>query len=169
MNPKKNMNRSLIIFAISLFVSVTLSAQTHEHDHPQNEIGLSGGASFCPDHKEWGGGIHAHYFRTLGLHSKWSLGGGVEQVWSDGTHFNISAGAKYEIIEDLSLGVLPGITFLKHNEDPGSSFHSQFAVHCELVYACFRFGDFHAGPAIDYSWSKEDSHIMLGIHLAYGF
>ena len=36
-----------------------------EHAHPRNEAGLSLGAAYGIEHKEWAPAIHAHYFRTL--------------------------------------------------------------------------------------------------------
>ncbi len=161
--------RLLSIMVVCFLCTAISYAHDHNHKHPANEIGISYGASYCPEHKEWGSGCHIHYFHTLPSHEKWSLGGGLETVWSDGAHYNISAGVKYEIIEDLSLGVLPGVTFLKHEEDKTSSYKSQFAIHGELVYALLQLGAFHLGPAIDYSWTKHDAHFMFGVHFAYGF
>ena len=45
----------------------------HAHEHSRNEIGFSGGVLYAIGHKEWGSGLHVHYFRTLKPHSKWSL------------------------------------------------------------------------------------------------
>ncbi len=165
---------------IALFIcliypaKITLQAQEHEHEHSRNEIGFSGGALYSFAHHTWGGGMHLHYFRTLGLHSKWSLGGGIEQAWVDGSHFNIGAGIKYQLFNRLSIGILPGVTFFTHNEteshdDHESSNSAQFALHFELVYDLFHWDRFHMGPALDYSWTKDDSHAMIGIHAAFCF
>ncbi len=166
-----NIYKTIFLFSILLSCSISVYGQEHDHDHPRNEIGLSYGASYSINHKEWGSGIHIHYFRTLSDHSKWSLGGGVEQVWSDGSHYNISAGFKYQIIDRMTIGLLPGLTFLKHDDEheESSGYKSQFAMHTELVYELFHFGKFHLGPAIDYAWTKNDQHFMLGVHFAYGF
>lgn len=43
-----------------------------EHAHPRNEAGLSLGAAYGIEHKEWAPAIHAHYFRTLAPHSRWA-------------------------------------------------------------------------------------------------
>ena len=168
---------SIIIFVI--FPIVHLSAQEHQHSHARNEIGISPGVTYSPSHKIWGGGIHAHYFRTLGEHSPWSLGGSAEFVTSHGSHWTLSLGSKYEIIDRLNLTVMPGITFFQHDEDGHNhSSHTdedhhpknaQFSIHFELGYDLIHTKNFHLGPAIDYSWSKHDTHFMLGVHCAYAF
>lgn len=161
------------ILLISLMLPICITAQ--EHNHSRNEIGISPGITYSPSHKIWGFGIHAHYFRTLGEHSRWALGTSLEQVNAHGSHWTVSLGAKYEILDRLNIAVMPGITFLEHqNEDNHEAEHArtnkaQFSAHFEISYDLVHLEHFHLGPAIDYSWSKHDTHFMLGIHCAYGF
>lgn len=169
-----------IITHLSLFLiltTTTLFAQEHHHEHARNEIGISPGVSYSPSHKSWGFGIHAHYFRTLGSHSPWAIGGSLEQVSSHGTHWTIGAGARYQFLDRLSVAIVPGITFFGHDtnghdhdkdNDPHTN-HPKFTAHFELVYDLIHLEHFHFGPAADYSWSKHDAHFMLGIHCAYAF
>lgn len=167
----------IILSVIVLLLSVSMVAQ--EHHHSRNEVGISPGIIYSPSHQNWGFGIHAHYFRTLGDHSPWSLGASLEQVNAHGSHWTVSAGAKYELIDRLNLAVMPGVTFFKHrheaeHEDEHEHEHehgkkAQFSVHFELVYDLIHWDRFHLGPAFDYSWSKQDNHFMLGVHCAYGF
>lgn len=165
-----------IILLACLLNIIPVFSQHHEHAHQENEIGISGGAVYCPDHKEWGTGIHLHYFRLLDPHSKWSLGGGIEGVWTDNPHFSVNIGAKYEVIDRLSIGLMPGIMFSKHkkhedseNYQGDSDYEANFSLHVETVYDLFHWEKFHLGPAIDYSWAKDDSHFFFGIHAAYCF
>lgn len=86
----------------------------------------------------------------------------------------MGAGVKFTPINRLHLGVLPGVTFAKHKHEHNGQAHdedweSRFSMHVEVVYDLFHWGKFHLGPAFDYSWSKDDSHIMLRIHAAFGF
>ncbi len=166
-----------ILFVLLLTgLAFPVCAQEHaEHAHPRNEIGLSGGAIYSFDHKAWGGGLHLHYFRTLGPHSKWSVGGMVEEVWLHGGHFSIGAGAKFEPFPRFSIGLLPGVTFLRHDGDADHDDHGHtsrkalFSTHIELVYDLFHWKKFHLGPAVDFSVSSGDSHAMIGVHGAYAF
>lgn len=171
----------IIIFAISCNTAINAQELGHEahnhgheaHEHSRNEIGLSSGALFAFDHKEWGGSVHIHYFRTLSPQSKWSLGGSLEQAWVDGSHFNISVGGKYQIFNRMSIAILPGLTFISHKDEVTQDLSNQakglLSIHSELIYDLFYWEDFHLGAAIDYSWEKNDSHSMLGIHAAYSF
>lgn len=169
----------LIILFFTLLWPLSLSAQDHHHSHARNEIGISPGAVYSPTHKNWGFGLHAHYFRTLGPHSRWALGGGVESVFSHDSHWTIGAGARYHILDNLSVALLPGITFLNHDQDDhhheagettqAHNLNVKFSAHIEVVYDLIHFEHFHIGPAIDFSWSPGDAHFMLGIHCAYIF
>ena len=145
----------------------------HKHEHLRNEIGFSGGALYAFGHNEWGSGVHLHYFRTLGLHSKWSFGGGFEQAWVDGSHFNVGVGVKYQLFDRMSISSLPGVTFLSHKDTDMHNAHevqkTLFSLHFELVYDLFHWENFHLGTVFDYSWKKNDPHMMLGIHAAFCF
>lgn len=153
------------------------SVHRHTHHHERNEIGLSGGAIYGLNHSDWGGGMHLHYFRTFTPHSKWSWGANLEYVWTHDNHFTIGAGVKYQILDRLSVGVLPGITFLNHKgheeHDGHTHAHTEkktlFSAHFEVVYDLFHWEKFHLGPAFDFSWAKGDSHLMIGVHAAFCF
>lgn len=163
-----------ILFA--MFCTPIIYSQEHDHHthaHLLNEIGLSSGAFYAFGHQEWGSGIHIHYFRTLSPHSKWALGGSIEQAWIDGSHFNLSVGAKYQLFDKMSIAAFPGITFFSHNE---ADIHNvpkhtkdAFSLHFEMMYDLLHWEKFHFGAVIDYSLTKKDSHAMIGIHAAFCF
>lgn len=171
-------NVQWVVLGLILFFPITLFAQ-HNHSHPRNEIGISPGAVYSPSHKAWGVGIHAHYFRTLSEHSPWALGGSVEQVFTHGNHWTISAGASYRFLDRMTLAVMPGVTFFQHDDEGHShDLHeaedahlkrARFSTHFELVYELIHWKHFHAGPALDYSWSRHDQHFMIGVHCSYAF
>ena len=169
----KNMKARLFFLFFCLFSVSFIYAQEHGHEHSRNEIGFSGGLLYAFGHKEWGGGLHLHYFRTLKVNSKWSLGGGIEQAWVDGNHFNVGAGIKYQLLDRLSISALPGTSFISHNDTDKHGENEPrktlFTLHFELVYDLFHWDNFHLGTVIDYSWKKSDQHAMLGIHAAYCF
>jgi len=167
------MKKFLLLISMLLFLCESMNAQEHGHSYERNEVGVSGGALYGFGHNEWGSAIHLHYFRTLGLHSKWSLGGGIEQAWVDGKHFNIGAGVKYQLLPRLSIASLPGITFISHSEADTHYAHKHkkalFALHFELVYDLFQWNDYHFGAVLDYAWKKSDPHAMIGVHAAFCF
>lgn len=168
-----------LLLALVFLPLISLVAQEHNHSHERNEIGISPGAIYSPSHRNWGFGIHAHYFRTLGEHSPWALGGSIEQVSAHGSHWSFSLGAKYQLFDRFNLAVMPGVTFINHDDDGHDhashaigdehSNRAKFSIHFELVYDLIHWKHFHLGPAVDYSWSKHDAHFMFGVHCAYAF
>jgi len=190
-NPQQ-MRKLTTIFILFFGLSSTLFAHAQDcghagHKHSRNEIGISAGPLYAIDHEQWGTAFHLHYFRTLGAHSRWAIGGGFEQAWAGGNHFKIGAGVKYQLLNHLSLAVMPGVSFISHNahhhcshdHHDHHSHHShhnhhdhkkaQFTLHFELVYDLIHWKNFHLGPVLDYSFTKNDSHAMIGLHLAYCF
>lgn len=169
------MKHLFLLMVILAVLPGYIQAQEHGHSHARNEIGLSPGATYSPSHHNWGFGLHAHYFRTLSEHSPWALGGSLEQVYAHGSHWTISAGAKYALFDKLNLAVMPGVTFFKHDdghehaEEHEHTANARFSIHFEVGYDLIHLEHFHFGPAIDYSWSRHDNHFMLGIHCAYAF
>jgi hypothetical protein len=165
--------KKIVTTIISLFYLSFLQAQEHAHEHSRNEIGIGVGALYSFGHEDFGGGMHVHYFRTLSRHSKWSLGSSIEQVWGIESHFNVGAGVKYQLFSRLSVAMLPGVTFFSHNEKEAFQQHEprkrQFTTHFELIYDLFTWEHFHIGTVIDYSLTKSDSHVALGIHAAFCF
>ena len=167
---------AVMVVLSALLYAPFVHAQEHGHEHDghkhlRNEIGISGGAFYSYEHREWGSGIHMHYFRTMGLHSNWSLGASLEQAWVDGNHVNVGIGIKYQLFTRLNIATFPGVTFFSHGDEghDHSSLPAKFTLHFELVYDLFHWDNFHFGPVIDYSWSKNHSHSMIGIHAAFCF
>lgn len=164
-----------VLFAVCFWVPSQLTAQHHDHGHSRNEIGLSTGAIYALDDSAWGTGVHIHYYRTLGIHSKWSVGGMAEYTWASSSHFTLGAGIKFEPFERFGIGVLPGVTFRPNHDHEGhdheahNDSNTSFSMHFEVVYDLFHWDKFHLGPVFDYSWSKNDSHLMLGVHAAFCF
>lgn len=150
---------------ILVLTPVALFAEGHEHQ--RNELGISPGVTYSPSHKEWGFGVHIHYFRTVSHNGRWAVGGAIENVTSKDTHYGISAGASFRIVDGLKLSVMPGVSFVL-NEETGR-YKPFYATHFELVYDALHVKNFHFGPVLEYSLSRDDSHALLGVHIAYAF
>jgi hypothetical protein len=165
--------KTLIFLFSCLFYVSFIHAQEceHGHIHLRNEAGFGSGAVYSFGHKTWGAGMHLHCFHTLGPHSRWSLGGSIEQVWNEDSHFNIGAAVKYQISYSWSFGIAPGVTFFSHNETEANheTAKTRFTMHFETIYDILHWDLFHLGLALDCSLTKGDSHAALGIHAAYCF
>ncbi|MGL5013236.1 MAG: hypothetical protein ACRC6V_02965 [Bacteroidales bacterium] len=166
-----------IVTSILATSCLVINAQSHVHG--QNEIGISFGPNYSTQHKEWRAGAHMHYFRGLTPHSRWKLGGGLEYIFGGGKHYNVSLGASYSPFRHFHVTLMPGVNFINeddhdHGEIVMDDHESDdlkvgFALHGEVVYDLVVIGKFHLGPTIDFSWSKNHSHFMAGIHTAYSF
>lgn len=129
-----------------------------EHAHPRNEAGLSLGAAYGIEHKEWAPAIHAHYFRTLAPHSRWALGAGIEFIPGEERHWEIGAGARFQVLNDLQLSLMPGISIVDK---------AKFSLHTEAVYEAIHLGGFHFGPVVGYAWTRDHSHVSAGVHARF--
>ena len=181
------MKKSFITLLLFSLFCISTNAQMQPCDCPifpnryephfRNEIGISTGALYSPDYKKWGATAHIHYFRTISHRNPWSLGGFVEQAWLDGTHWTFAAGVKYQLFDHFCLSVLPGVKLLNYDysnnhstiENSKADKKKLFLLHFEVVYDLFHWGKIHFGPAVDYTWAKNHSHFMFGIHGAIPF
>ena len=144
-----------------------------EHAHPRNEAGLSLGAAYGIEHKEWAPAIHAHYFRTLAPHSRWALGAGIEFIPGEERHWEIGAGARFQVLNDLQLSLMPPQL---HNAlhppllpPTARVANAKFSLHPEPAYEAIHLGGFHYGPVVGYAWTRDHSHVSAGIHAAFAF
>ncbi|MEG2120796.1 MAG: hypothetical protein RRZ64_01905 [Rikenellaceae bacterium] len=150
-----------------VFVFMPFMLLAEDHNHSRNEIGLSPGVIYSPECNEWGFGLHIHYFRTVGHNDRWAVGGSIEQIISDDTHYGVSVGASFRIVGGLAVSVSPGISLMMNEDSGGYDYH--YSTHFELVYDAAHVKNFHFGPALGYALSSHDSHFMLGAHAAYSF
>jgi hypothetical protein len=134
----------------------------HEHDHHNNEIGIGYSPVYLTTDKEFVHSIHFHYLRNIS-ETRFNIGLGYEKIFSDHNHDMVNLIGSIFLIDHLSFSIAPGLIF----ED--SKFDDiKFAMHFELYYE-FELDNFHIGPMAGYSFSKEDNHIGVGIHLGYVF
>ena len=168
----------IAFFALATMWIVPSGAQhIHDHQHNRNEIGVSVGGVYSLYFGGWGAGVHAHYYRSFGDHSRWAWGAMLEQAWVEGGHTTLGAGIKFQVTRSLGVGILPGVTFFGHGE--GHSEEScdshrpdknrSFSMHLDVVYDLIHWDRFHLGPVVDFSMSREDIHSMIGLHGAYCF
>lgn len=155
------MKTTTLIVALGLLCTSSLYAQHgHTHAHQQNEIGLSVGAAYEIEHKEWKPVVHGHFFRAFTPDSRWAWGAGLEYLPGDETHMEIGAGVRFAPIDQLQLSLMPGVSITDN---------ARFSIHTELAYEAINLGNFHLGPVVGYAWTKDHSHLSAGIHAAFAF
>ncbi len=131
-------------------------------DQP-NEFGTAIGPVIDVNEKRVGVGLHFHYIRMLKDKLKsFGIGGGIETVFSDQSHYNVSVLFVYRPIHPLWISVGPGITYFDELDQ------TKFSVHLETGYE-FDVNIVHIGPMIEYAFSANDHHFMIGIHVGFPF
>jgi hypothetical protein len=153
----------LLFFAYSTSMNAQHDHDKHDHDLHKNEIGGALGAVFNLNEQHMASGFHIHYMRMFGgkLHN-FGVAPGLEFFVGEDKHYTLHVLVIYRPTHGFWLGAGPGVTYFDHHEEIG------FSGHIETGYE-FDAGSIHFGPVIEYTWAKEDQHIMLGIHLGVPF
>jgi hypothetical protein len=139
-------------------------AHSDHHHHSDWELGVAFGAVYLFEEKEIAPGLHLHLLKRSAHFKRFSFGVGLESVFDEHTHFNAALVGKFDLFKNFSAIVSPGILFLKHHD----TWNTSFSSHFELLYE-FQLGKVHLGPVLEYSYSKSDNHLMLGLHVGYSF
>ena len=134
----------------------------HQHEHPQNEIGVGNYLSYLAGENEFAYSLHIHYLRAF-KELRFGAGIGYEQIFDEHRHRSLAFIGTFRPSTHLVLSLAPGMLF-GTEENPGI----RFALHTEVVYE-FEIGDFHIGPALEFATTFSEYHISLGVHFAYAF
>jgi hypothetical protein len=152
----------LTIMSITgLYAQVDHDHEGHNHHDHKNEFAISNAPVWFMNEKELAYGAHLHYLRAI-PNSRFSIGIAYERIFDEHGHNTIGLTSNYRVTEYLNFSLSPGLAFEDINGEPKP------AIHFETSYD-FPIGDFHIGPAFDFAWDTEDSHISLGLHIGYGF
>ena len=114
---------------------------------------------------EWVPGFHLHYGKLLGEKQRFSVGSGVELLLDDHRHSSVALSFGYGLTSALSVAYGPGLDF-PLAKDAEKAVH--LAHHFEISYE-FDMDFLHLGPMVEYGFSSEDQHWMVGIHAGFGF
>jgi hypothetical protein len=164
------MRKIFISILLILFTSFTYGqVEVHDHDHDhghalddhKNHIGIAIGPVYIISEKEFAPGLHVHYVYLYEINNiHLGTGLGLETIFDDHKHFSTSINFSYFPIHNLTLTVAPGAMF--------SETSTEFTTHFEASYE-FVFNKFHIGPLVEYAYATVDKHIMVGLHIGYGF
>jgi hypothetical protein len=154
----------LLIFFTSICTaqnSITEIANNPEHEHHKNEIGIANAPVYFINEKDFAYGLHLHFVRSIPK-TKFGFGLGYERIFDEHKHSTIGLVGSYRPLEGLSFNISPGVTFEAGNQT------GIFAIHAETAYE-FETKYFHIGPAFEFAYDKEDSHLSLGLHIGFAF
>jgi hypothetical protein len=148
--------------------NLTFAKDAHDHHHHGHdlsgpELGVSVGYVHLEEEDENVPGVHAHLLHRLGddgLRRHFAIGAGAEYLFSDEEHYALMFSLAAYPWRGLVLSVSPGVQWAEHEGDT----EAEYSTHLEAAYV-FPFGDYDIGPVIDYSWTKDEKHYMIGLHI----
>lgn len=133
------------------------------HDVSGPELGVSAGYVHLVEENEDVLGVHAHLLQRLGqdgIRRQLAAGLGAEYLFAEDEHYALMLSVAAYPWRGLVLSVSPGVQWAKHEGET----EAEYSTHIEAAYV-FPVGEFDIGPVIDFSWTKDEMHYMIGLHL----
>ena len=162
--------RTLTAITVGSFVLNTAALSEEEyhdahHEMHEWELGVSFGYANLKTEGEEGGNLHLHLLKRLegdGLAQYFSVGFGAEVIVTDEEHYGAMVTLAYHPVEDLVLSVSPGFEWANHE---GEGWEREYATHLEAAYSFDVSENYHVGPVIGYSKTRDAEHYTVGIHI----
>ncbi len=130
-------------------------------------MGLSLGYAYLKEEKTRGLNLHMHVMKRLpgeGLGQYFSVGLGVETILSSEKHYTAMVSLAFHPLQNLVLSLSPGVAWARHE----GAWESEYATHLEATYV-FEGADFHYGPVLGYSRTRDEQHYNIGVHVGMPF
>ena len=134
------------------------------HEEHVHHVGFLIGPVYNLHEKGTSLGLGLEYERRLPAWNR-SLGIGVaaEMVFDEHRHYVVSLLTCFHPVRPLTLSVAPGVMFIDRN---GSE--SRAAIHFGAEYE-FEVGRVFLAPEVEIGFAGDDVHMMLGLHIGFGF
>jgi hypothetical protein len=138
------------------FSTAAISGEEHYGAHKSHdwELGIGLGYTDLKTEGENGATLDLHLMKELegdGLEKYFSVGFGAEVVLSHENHYVAMVVLAYHPTEHLELSIAPGLEWAKHD----GTWEREYVTHYEAIYNFEIAEDYHIGPMIGYSKTKE--------------
>ncbi len=158
----------LALALLFLFPLSSLPCSGQETPEPHEEharhAGFLIGSVYNVHEGKWMLGLGAEYEVVLPYWNRLvGIGVGVEMVLDEHKHYVISLLLPIHPFDKLTFFASPGVMFIE-KEEPGT----RFAVHIGAEYE-FDLGKYFLAPEFEAAFAGDDIHLMLGIHIGFGF
>lgn len=163
----------ILAFSVLLMVAGPVAAQSDKHEEHQahgdhiHEVGVSLGITHLEHDDEFAPIVHLHYSKRLAHESfmkHFGIGLGLEAIIFEEMHYNVMGVFNIYPSGGFEISLSPGILFVEGEEE----FTSAFAFHVEMGYS-FDLDFIEIGPVIGASFSGDDEHYSIGVHIGKGF
>ncbi len=153
---------------IVLFLTTRPVALSQEaaapHDAHVHHLGFLIGPVYNLHEKSTLLGLGLEYERLLPVwNSLLGIGMAGEMVFDEHKHYVVSLLMCFHPVGPLTLSVAPGVMFIDRN---GTESHA--AIHLGAEYE-FEVGRVSLAPTAEVGFAGDDVHLMLGLHLGFGF
>ena len=152
-----------IIFLNFPLWGVEENPQYEEH---RNHIGFLVGSVYNFNEDKVVLGLGAEYERVLPF---WNglvgLGLATELVFDEHRHYVLSLLIPFHPVGDLTVFAAPGLLIVDTEE---SGIEKRFAVHFGIEYE-FELDKIFLAPEIELGFAGDDIHLMVGVHIGFGF
>lgn len=170
--PLKNSNAKInYFFIITLFIFQSahgsLQGQEQDHDHhdlnahdaAHSEISIGTGISYLSEYQSFNPALHLHAIK--GINSFLGIGAGYEMIFTEDLHQSISLMLNIQPISHLDINAGTAIGLPSHDEP----WHMGLHAEASLTWPIGKI--LHAGPMLDFGWSKHGYHQTTGLHLGF--
>ncbi len=157
-----------VYVGIVLFLTTRPLALCQEVHAPPDEhvhhVGFLIGPIYNLHEKSTFPGLGLEYERRLPVWNRLlGIGAAAEMVFDEHKHYVVSLLMCFHPAGPLTLSVAPGVMFIE-----GNGSESRAAVHFGAEYE-FEVGRIFLAPATEVGFAGDDVHLMLGLHIGFGF
>lgn len=161
---KKCIGAHLVLMLILIFPAWGQN-ENHKHEEHGHHIGFLVGSVYNFTEEKIMLGLGVEYERVLPFwDGLFGIGLAGEIVFDEHKHYVISLLIPIHPVREFSLFVAPGIMFIDEEE----GLVRRFAVHLGAEYE-FELDKIFLAPEIGLALAEDDIHLMLGIHIGFGF
>lgn len=155
---------SILVAALVSVSNAYAQNAEHEHEEHKNHIGFLVGSVYNVTEEKFMLGLGVEYERVLPFWNRlFGIGLAVETVFDEHKHYAVSLLLPVHPWRELTLFVAPGIMFIDEE-----TVERRFAIHLGAEYE-FELKTIFLAPEFEVAFAGDDIHLMLGVHVGFGF
>jgi hypothetical protein len=153
-----------LILASVLTLNAYGQSSDHEHEEHSHHIGFLIGSVYNLTEEKFILGLGFEYEYVLPFWGRlFGIGFACEAVFDEHKHYVFSLLVPVHLTRELTLFAAPGIMLIDREGT-----ERRFSIHFGAEYE-FDMKKFFLAPEFEIAFAGDDVHIMLGIHIGFGF
>ncbi len=155
---------AILILTMSFHANLLGLEADRPHEEHRHHAGFLIGAVYNLAEEKYMLGLGLEYEHVLPI---WDGLAGIglagEVVFDEHKHYALSVLFPIHPFRELTLFVAPGVLFIEKQE-----MERRFSIHFGLEYE-FELEKIFLAPEFEIAFAGDDIHLMLGIHIGFGF